>query len=100
MGFLSGSLTFARFEITKDDSGEFGDSHLKTLAKRQIGSKQVDLLEEPSIGFTGGTHVFDTDLVKKKTLSVKHCISASGSTPSPSPETSNERGCKWSSTAS
>jgi len=68
MGFLSGSLTFARFEITKDDSGEFGDSHLKTLAKRQIGSKEVDLLEEPSVGFTGGTHVFDTDFSQEKNI--------------------------------
>lgn len=68
MGFLSGSLTFARFEITKDDSGEFGDSHLKILAKNQIGSKTVDLLEEPNVGFTGGSHVFDTDFSVEKNI--------------------------------
>jgi len=68
MGFLSGSLTFARFEIIKDDSGEFGDSHLKKLAKRQIGSEEVDLLEAPAVGFTGGTHVFDTDFSQEKNI--------------------------------
>ena len=68
MGFLSGSLTFSRFEIIKDDSGEFGDSHLKTLSKRQIGAQEVDLLETPAVGFTGGTHVFDTDFSQEKNI--------------------------------
>ena len=68
MGFLSGSLTFSRYEIIKDESGEFGDSHLKTLSKRQIGNKEVDLLEEPAVGFTGGMHVFDTDFSQEKNI--------------------------------
>jgi len=66
MGFLSGSLTFSRFEITKDESGEFGDTHLEKLSKNRIGAHEVDLLEQPAVGFTGGTHVFDTDFSFEK----------------------------------
>lgn len=62
MGFLSGSLTFARYEITEDPTGDFGESHLKTLEENHIGSQRPDdLLTETSIGFTGGDHVFDTE---------------------------------------
>ncbi len=67
MGFLSGSLTFSRYEVTEDKTGDFGEQHLAALRKYKIGSQPgKDLLEEPEVGFTGGSHVFDTqfDLAK------------------------------------
>ena len=61
MGFLSGSVTFERFRITQDPTGSFGEEHLKILKKNVIDSSKKNLFEEPSIGFTGGSHLLDTD---------------------------------------
>ena len=69
MGFLSGSMTFARYEIVEDQSGEFGNEHLETLNEYRIGSSgKKNLLEEPDVGFTGGAHLLDTQFDLEKNV--------------------------------
>lgn len=68
MGFLSGSVTFDRFRVTEDPTGAFGEDHLKTLHKFRSGSAKTNLYEEPSIGFSGGAHLLDTDFDLEKNL--------------------------------
>lgn len=69
MGFLTGSLTFSRYEIVEDPTGEFGDRHFSILDENAIGTNEkVDLLTETDKGFTGGDHVFDTDFRFEKNI--------------------------------
>ncbi len=68
MGFLAGSTTFSRYRISNDQTGEFGDDHLATLAEYVIDSKNADLSESPAIGFVGGSHLFDTQFSSEKNI--------------------------------
>ncbi len=68
MGFLSGSTTFSRFRISNDQTGEFGDEHLNTLAEHVIGSAATDLSESAAMGFTGGAHLLDTQFDAAKNI--------------------------------
>jgi hypothetical protein len=68
MGFLSGSVTFERFRVTEDPTGTFGDEHLQILKKNKISSSKKNLFESPSIGFTGGSHLLDTDFDSEKNI--------------------------------
>ena len=69
MGFLAGSLTFTRFEITEDPTGAFGDKHLQILEKNQIQNNvKTGLEDEPAIGFVGGDHVLDTEFGLEKNV--------------------------------
>ena len=69
MGFLSGSMTFARYEVLEDQTGAFGPEHLAVLQKHCIGSRpHLNLLEESDVGFTGGAHLFDTQFDLEKNL--------------------------------
>lgn len=68
MGFLSGSVTFERFRINQDPTNEFGDEHLEILKQYRIGSSDANLLEAPSIGFTGGAHLLDTSFDAEKNI--------------------------------
>ena len=60
MGFLAGSTSFERYWITKDETPELGDDHLKTLEKHKIGTFETNKLEHPDVGFAGGDHLLDT----------------------------------------
>lgn len=68
MGFLSGSVTFERFRITEDPTNSFCDDHLETLQKHRIGKSSGNLHEQPTIGFTGGAHILDTDFNIEKNI--------------------------------
>jgi hypothetical protein len=68
MGFLSGSVTFERFRITQDSTGSFGEEHLEILRKNVIDSSNKNLFEEPSVGFTGGAHLLDTEFDAEKNI--------------------------------
>jgi len=68
MGFLAGSTTFSRYRISNDQTGEFGDDHLATLAEYVIDSKNADLSESPAMGFVGGSHLFDTQFSAEKNI--------------------------------
>lgn len=54
MGFLSGSTTFERYWITKDETPDLGPEHLKTLKKFQIGKFETNSLDQPNVGFCRG----------------------------------------------
>jgi hypothetical protein len=60
MGFLSGSATFDRYRVLNDSTGAFGEEHLELLKKHKIKSTGKNLYEQPSVGFLGGAHLFDT----------------------------------------
>ncbi|MDG1874848.1 MAG: hypothetical protein P8J27_13115 [Mariniblastus sp.] len=60
MGFLSGSVTFERYRITNDPTGQFGDEHIEILQKNKIDSSGANLAESPCFGFSGGSHLLDT----------------------------------------
>ena len=68
MGFLSGSVTFERFRITNDPTNEFGEEHLEILKQHRVGKANANLHEQPSIGFTGGAHLLDTDYDFEKNI--------------------------------
>lgn len=68
MGFLSGSVTFERFRIIKDPTGEFGEDHLEILNQHRIGKSESNLHEQPSIGFCGGAHLLDTQFAHEKNI--------------------------------
>ena len=61
MGFLSGSMTFERFQIVEDPTAEFGESHLEKLKKFQVGTAKTNLYEQPNVGFVAGQHLLDVD---------------------------------------
>lgn len=68
MGFLSGSATFERFRIKQDPTGDFGEEHLKILREHRIQSAGSNLYEAPAVGFTGGSHLLDTDFDLSKNI--------------------------------
>ena len=68
MGFLSGGVTIARYRITSDPSGNFGDSHIESLIDNAIGSKTGNIYEEPDVGFLGGAHLLDTEFSPEKNI--------------------------------
>ena len=61
MGFLSGSMTFERFQIVEDPTAEFGESHLEKLKKFQVGTAKANLYEQPNVGFVAGQHLLDVE---------------------------------------
>ena len=68
MGFLSGSTTFERFRITTDPTGDFGEEHIEILTEHRIGANKSNLHEAPSIGFSGGAHLLDTQFSLEKNI--------------------------------
>lgn len=68
MGFLSGSTTFERFQVIEDPTATFGDAHLELLQQFRIGAFKTNLYEQPNVGFTAGTHLFDTDFDHAKNI--------------------------------
>ncbi len=68
MGFLSGSVTFERYRITEDPTGAFGEEHLKILEKNAIDSSKANLFEAANLGFTGGSHLLDTQFDEAKNI--------------------------------
>ena len=68
MGFLTGSVTFERFRVTQDPTGEFGDEHLGILKDRVINSSGTNLYESPAMGFSGGSHLLDTNFSFDKNI--------------------------------
>jgi hypothetical protein len=68
MGFLSGGVTVARYRVTSDPTGSFGQTHVETLIENAIGSKTGNIYEEPDVGFLGGAHLLDTDFSLEKNV--------------------------------
>ncbi len=68
MGFLSGSVTFQRYRITEDPTGEFDEGHLEILKKHVCGKSSGNNYETPGVGFSGGSHLLDTDFSFEKNV--------------------------------
>ncbi|MEZ6118868.1 MAG: hypothetical protein R3C28_20185 [Pirellulaceae bacterium] len=68
MGFLSGSASFERYWITKDDTPAFGEEHLKNLQKWRIGRMEGIAIDQPDVGFAGGAHLLDTSFELEKNV--------------------------------
>ncbi len=68
MGFLSGSVTFQRYRVTDDPTGEFGAGHIEKLEQYVIGKSPGNIYEEPDVGFSGGAHLLDTDFDLEKNI--------------------------------
>jgi len=68
MGFLRGSVTFERYQITEGPTGSFGEEHIEKFKKFRIGKTTKNLHEEPATGFSGGAHLLDTDFDAGKNI--------------------------------
>ncbi len=68
MGFLSGSMSFDRFWITKDETPVLGPDHLETLEKFKIDNRQTSGLDQPVVGFLAGDHILDTQFSLEKNV--------------------------------
>ena len=68
MGFLSGSVTFERYWITKDDTPDLGPEHVKVLEKFKIGNFETNSLAQPNVGFVGGEHILDSQFAVDKNI--------------------------------
>src|SRR6185437_14232846 len=68
MGFLSGRLTFERFQVEGDAPKLFGDDEIAALQKFAIG--QIDSVspDGATAGFLGGRHLFDTEFSLEKNV--------------------------------
>jgi hypothetical protein len=66
MSFLSGRLTFARYQLDKRGPKQFGPDQLDTLAAHAIGRARIPSGDGVEIGWTAGDHILDTrfDLAK------------------------------------
>lgn len=74
MGFLSGRMTFERFQVQGKSPRQFGQEHIQQLEKYAIGQIESATLEAPSTGFIAGKHLFDLkfDLEKNVILDTLH----------------------------
>src|SRR5262245_36448771 len=66
MGFFSGRLTFARYQVTGRTPRHFGPDQLERLAAHAIGKARILSADGVEVGWTAGDHILDTrfDLAK------------------------------------
>ncbi|MDB5384496.1 MAG: hypothetical protein JWM11_142 [Planctomycetaceae bacterium] len=67
MGFLSGQMTFGRYQV-EGGPQEFGLEHLETLAKFAIGQIESSSTDGLDVGFIAGQHLFDLNFTADKNL--------------------------------
>lgn len=68
MGFLSGTMTFERYWITKDPTPALGSDHIEVLEKFSIGNRESVALDEPNVGFIAGDHLLDMKFAVEKNI--------------------------------
>ena len=68
MGFLSGRMTFERFQIQGQSPKQFGEEHIELLRKFAIGQIEAATEDGSTIGFLGGRHLFDLDFDLEKNV--------------------------------
>ncbi len=66
MGFFSGRVTCARFQVTGASPRIFGPDHLAKLADHQVGRQRLASADGVETGWIAGDHILDTrfDLAK------------------------------------
>ncbi|HVW00980.1 MAG TPA: hypothetical protein VHB77_11595 [Planctomycetaceae bacterium] len=69
MGFLSGRLTFERFQVEGDAPKLFGPDEISALEKFAIGQVESVSADGATTGFLGGRHLFDTEFSLEKNVS-------------------------------
>jgi hypothetical protein len=74
MGFFSGRVTFARYQIQGPSPGPFGPEYLERLQARAVGRQKVANSDGVEVGWTAGDHVLDTsfELAKNVVNDVLH----------------------------
>src|SRR5947208_12326625 len=68
MGFLTGRVSYERFEVGGAALREFGPSHVEKLKKHAIGARGALAADGVEIGFTAGDHVLDLDFSYAKNV--------------------------------
>ena len=66
MGFLSGRMAFARFQVQGKAPRQFGEEQIQTLQKFAIGQIETAAAEIAAVGFLAGRHLFDLDFSLEK----------------------------------
>ncbi len=70
MGFLSGRMTFERFQVQGNSPRRFDQEHIQLLEKFAIGQIESATAETPSVGFLAGKHLFDLNFDFEKNVIV------------------------------
>lgn len=70
MGFLSGRMTFERFQVQGDSPRQFEQEHIQLLEKFAIGQIETASAEAPTAGFLAGKHLFDVTFDLEKNVIV------------------------------
>lgn len=68
MSFLSGRISFERFEVGGRDVKTLDESHVETLAKHAIGRTGALTADGVEVGFAAGEHVLDLDFRLDKNI--------------------------------
>jgi hypothetical protein len=74
MGFFSGRVTFARYQVKGRSPGTFGPEYLERVQAHAIGRQRVANADGVEVGWTAGDHILDTsfDLAKNVVNDVLH----------------------------
>ncbi len=70
MGFLNGSLTLQRMQVTGQQERMFGQEDLDVLANFSLDAAKPCPLDEPRVGFTAGGHLLDHNYTFEKNVIV------------------------------
>lgn len=70
MGFMSGRMTFERFQVQGTSPTQFDLEHLQLLEKFAIGQIESASAEAPVAGFLAGKHLFDLKFELEKNVIV------------------------------
>ena len=75
MGFLSGTVTLDCFRVGGSQSGQFGPQHVDVLERFAIGQIETASIEEATVGFLAGEHLFDGEFGLEKNVigDALHC---------------------------
>lgn len=75
MGFLSGSVTLDCFRVNGTQPRQFGPQHVDTLERFAIGQIETSSIEEATVGFLAGEHLFDGEFGLEKNVigDALHC---------------------------
>jgi hypothetical protein len=68
MGFFSGRVTFARYQVNGPAPGLFGPEYLERLQAHAIGRQRAAASDGVEVGWTAGDHILDTDFELAKNV--------------------------------
>lgn len=71
MGFMSGRMTFERFQVQGTSPRQFDQEQIRLLEKFAIGQIESASAEAPAAGFLAGKHLFDLNFDLEKNVIVE-----------------------------